>query len=101
MNQEVFDRLCRILWVPLALLAVTAGSFHYQAWGIEVNPYVIFEARLVISFLGAGCAAYYLGFYYLVRKYYDGDGKQKGLRRTAVLFFLGLLAFALGIMQTL
>ena len=96
MNQEVFDRLCRILWVPLALLAVTAGSFHYQVWGIEVNPYVIFEARFVISFLGAGCAAYYL-----VRKYYDGENKRKSMGLILADAAVSLLWLVLGIAWTL
>ena len=101
MNQELFDKLYRQSGVPLVLLMIAVNGFHYRSWGVEVNARVIFLARTVTVLWGLACAALYLFFYHLVRKYYDGENKRKSMGLILADAAVSLFWLALGIAWTL
>lgn len=101
MNQELFDKLYRQSGTPLALLMIAVNGFHYRIWGVEVNARVIFLARTVTVLWGLACAALYLFFYQLVRKYYDGEKKRKSMGLILADAAVSLFWLVLGIAWTL
>ncbi len=108
MSKEVLNKLYRNMAIPFIILAFMLTTLNrvvsdvkYNLDAGEINAYLcqsiqndIMMLETVITLF---CVALYIFFYYLVRKYYDGDDKKRFLRWAVFNSVLCPAALLLGI----
>lgn len=101
MSKELFDKLYKEIQMPFVILSIVLFNFSYYQWGIRIDHDLKFSLLLIIVVLGAACVAFYIFIYFLIRNYYDGEGKKKCLRWLISLGVLGLLESVISVFQIL
>ena len=91
MSKEVLNKLYRNMAIPFIILAFMLTTLNevlrnvkYNLDAGEISDFLCQDiqnsVRMAQVVMVLFCMALYIFFYYLVRKYYDGDDKKRFLR---------------------